>query len=127
MEIGSEFWLSQDSKISEQKFFPTWLNSSLDTRFLLSGKTALDYILSDIEIQGKIKCAYVPASCCQSILIPFLLRGIKIKFYDIHYDVESGILYDIDGDVDCDVFLYMQYFGFAREQSEELSFLKSRG
>ncbi len=128
MEIGSEFWLTQDSERLEMSpVLPEWLDASADLKFLLSGRTAFDYILSDIELQTGIRRAYVPAYCCESMLQPLLLRGIELCFYDVSYDEKLGISYHVNADEECDIFLIMHYFGFVRYPFEELLHFREKG
>lgn len=72
IEIGSEYWL--DDKCSNNVIFA------------LSGRTAIDLILQDIKAKGlHPKSVYMPAWCCDSMLQPFVDRGLDISFYDISY------------------------------------------
>lgn len=72
-EIGSEFWLEQEPAAVSQR----------DGCYVLSGRTAIDLIIQDIAKMRPVRSVYMPAWCCDSMLAPFVARGIDIKFYDI--------------------------------------------
>ena len=73
-EIGSEFWMERELAV---------LSHDKDGIYVLSGRTAIDLIIQDILKTRKIRNVYMPAWCCDSMLVPFVARGIDIKFYDI--------------------------------------------
>ena len=79
-EIGSEFWL-KDIPTQHIEDLPQWLNVGDDRQFLLSGRTAIDFVLEDIS--QDISCVYMPSYCCESILQPFVDKEIHIEFYDV--------------------------------------------
>lgn len=81
-EIGSEFWL--DNKEIGDNFLDKFKNS----KFVFSGRTALDYIIKDITSKG-INNIYLPTYLCQSIITPFKRNAINIHFYDVH--IENGV------------------------------------
>ena len=109
-EIGSDFWLYEAEITTTQKEIPKWLNFGSDIRFLLSGRTAIDYVLEDI--QKKIEIVYMPSYCCDSILKPFHDRNIKIEFYEVAF-INGKPVYSINQHKRCDIFLAMSYFGFS--------------
>ncbi|CDE97227.1 putative uncharacterized protein [Clostridium sp. CAG:567] len=77
MEIGSEFWLEDKNKIEYESEFIKSEN------LFLSGRTAIDYALQIIENIKKIEKVYFPSYCCESMLLPFQERNIKIEFYAV--------------------------------------------
>lgn len=77
MEIGSEFWLEDEKKVRYESEFIKSEN------LFLSGRTAIDYALQAIEGIRKIEKVYFPSYCCESMLLPFLERNIKIDFYTV--------------------------------------------
>lgn len=101
LEIGSEFWIEQE---------PTKISSKRDGLHVLSGRTAIDIILQDILSSRSVKNVYLPAFCCNSMIDPFLKRGIEIELYDISFD--GKIIYDIDKDKKIDIFYVINYFGY---------------
>ena len=111
-EIGSEFWLER--KVPEPVEGPSLLSKDEDKCFVLSGRTAIDLIIQDILKTRKIQNVYMPAWCCDSMLAPFVARGIDIKFYDISL-AESADTAEILCDF-CDfrenIFYVTNYFGY---------------
>lgn len=104
-EIGSEFWMERE---------PAVLSHDRDGIYVLSGRTAIDLIIQDILKTRKIRNVYMPAWCCDSMLAPFVARGIDIKFYDISL-AESADTAEIFCDF-CDfrenIFYVTNYFGY---------------
>lgn len=111
-EIGSEFWLSQESEELIDLEFPQWLNIGSDRILLLSGRTAIHFVLKDILKNNEINTVYFPSYCCQSMLQPFIDLGINIIFYDVMF--EEGIKFNINTNQECDIFFAMNYFGFSK-------------
>ncbi len=72
-EIGSEFWLERELSAT----------SNRDGCFVLSGRTAIDLIIQDIAKKQPVRSVYMPAWGCDSMIAPFLSRGVEIGFYDI--------------------------------------------
>ena len=99
-EIGSEFYLYDTSK-KYIKQLPNWLEVGDDQILLLSGRTAIDYVLEDIP-RG-IKNVYMPSYCCESMLQPFLEKNIYIYYYDVIFH-DNTIEYSIDYEIPCDIF-----------------------
>ncbi len=91
-EIGSEFWdvpLSND----ENSIFPK------ETKWLLSGRTALNLIIKD----SGIKSISMPRWCCESMINPFIKNGVLVSFYDECPSFKYDAIFLID------------YFGFANK------------
>lgn len=106
-EIGSEFW----------KQYPPVSLQSLDNEVcLLSGRTALRFIIDDICRDRKVRKALLPSYCCDSMIFPFVQAGIDVAFYQVHHD---GIDYPYNNDADI-VFL-IDYFGYAIDQNQEIA------
>lgn len=113
-EIGSEFWL--EKSVIKQKKIPNWLNIGKDNILLYSGRTAIDFVLKDIEHANTV---YFPSYCCDSMIQPFYDRNIKIEFYDVIY-TEDKIEYIIDYEKDCDIFFATSYFGFSNTNMDSI-------
>lgn len=111
-EIGSEFWLTKDSEEIYDYKLPSWLNLGIDNKLLLSGRTAIDFVLRDILENREINSVYFPSYCCQSMLQPFIDHGIDIIFYDVDY--EDKLRFNINTRQECDIFFAMNYFGFSK-------------
>ena len=108
-EIGSEFWLESE---------PGTLFSDRDGSYVLSGRTAIDLIIQDIVKTRSIRKAYLPAWCCDSMVEPFLSRGIKVELYDMSF--EGTLHYHIDEDKNVDVFYESNYFGYENTISTDV-------
>lgn len=113
MEIGSEYWTSNEELICNNKEF--W-NFGKDTKFTLSGRTSIYYVLKNILKSNIIKKAYLPSYSCESMVMPFLDLGIEIEYYDVYYN--DGLKYNINIDEDIDIFLAMNYFGYSSTNME---------
>ena len=53
----------------------------------------------------------MPSYCCDSMLQPFVERGIELYFYDVLFS-DTGLEYVIDHDKEVDIFFAISYFGF---------------
>ena len=91
-EIGSEFW---DIPVCDKK------NNlfSHDTKWFLSGRHALEYIIIDSEI----KSVSMPRWCCDSMAHPFKKHNVYVNYYES------------EPDYSCDAILIMDYFGFTKK------------
>ena len=105
-EIGSEFYLppKQSSAIC-------FVKGMQETRWFISGRTALDHIIQDIILRYGHFSVYMPAYCCESMILPFLRHGTKIQYYTIEFG-EYGVFSTLDSDHGCDAVLIIDYFGF---------------
>lgn len=113
-EIGSEFWLE---------------NQNVDdgSVFVLSGRTAIDLILQDMKASCRcMDSVYMPAWCCDSMLQPFIDRGVNIEFYDVSYE-NNRLSYHIDYNSKVDILYVTNYFGYDTVLSAEtISQFKAR-
>ena len=100
-EIGSEFWFKNDlpQPISEREGV-----------YVLSGRTAIDLIIQDIQKTRKIQNVYMPAWCCDSMLSPFIDKGINVNLYDIR--LGNQLEYLVDESKYADIFYVTNYFGY---------------
>ena len=105
-EIGSEYWLEKNNKKAENINF----NFQQEHKYLLSGRTAIDYVLQEILQEKIIKKVYFPSYCCQSMIQAFQDNNIEIEFYDVIYS--NKLEYNINLETECDIFYAMNYFGF---------------
>lgn len=104
-EIGSEFWTNELNNNYNNKL--EFLNIGKDYKLLMSGRTAIDFILNEISDSKKI--VYAPNYCCESMIKPFLDNGYDICYYNV--DVINN-KYDIDINFNCSIFFAMSYFGY---------------
>lgn len=98
-EIGSEFW--NDGPVRQDKVF------------LLSGRTALEYIIRDITKHHTVKSVLLPSYCCHTMIEPFCRHGISVRFYDVYFDEQRGLSVDIPKVQNDEIFYYLTYFGFS--------------
>ena len=73
LEIGSEYWIDS---------IPETLRSDREGVYCLSGRTAIDLILQDVLHKKRIGSVAMPAWCCDSMIAPFVARGLDVQFYD---------------------------------------------
>ncbi|MDD6647456.1 MAG: hypothetical protein PUF60_06600 [Firmicutes bacterium] len=110
-EIGSEFWKKEniiDSNTIEG-------SEKTDIACLLSGRTALDFIIRDIKESHPFSKAMLPSYCCDSMIEPFIKNDIKPVFYSVD---DKGIKYNSDND--CEVVLTIDYFGYENRNTKEI-------
>ena len=81
-ELGSEFWLEKEYTDIINLSLPEWLKVGSDNKLLLSGRTAIYFVIKDIQKSKKVNTVYFPSYCCQSMLQPFIDLGINIVFYE---------------------------------------------
>ena len=104
-EIGSEFW---NIPLTDKKqHLPLFENAN----WYLSGRSALNAVLDDICENEKVKTAALPSWCCDSMIKPFLQHSLKVFFYPVYLDDKNNLIQEIDN-VNCDIVLAMDYFGF---------------
>ena len=117
-EIGSEFWLEDQN------------GGFCDSgqAYVLSGRTAIDLILQDMMVvHSPMTSVYMPAWCCDSMLQPFLERGVDIDFYDVSYECDH-LTYHIDLDSHPDILYVTNYFGYSNTLDVgAIRLFKSRG
>ena len=111
-EIGSEFWISEVDERTDSliAFDPSELGFAGDSRLLLSGRTAIDWICSDIQAISKRSKVYMPAYCCDSMIYPFINRGFSLEFYDMELN-GNRVQYLLE-EKEFDIFYLNNYFGF---------------
>lgn len=109
-EIGSEFWL-------EEQTSEVVVNND-NGCYVLSGRTAIDVILQDIQKERNVQDVYLPAYACDSMLQPFMDREIKIHLYDMSLGDKLG--YDIDENKQVDIFYVCNYFGYENNVANDI-------
>lgn len=128
-EFGSEYdWLAnQDFLRPEGSLFA-------DAKKYRSGRDALKAVAK--EMAGTYETVLLPALCCESMVSPFTLYGIKPKFYRLTENYKAD-LKDLEGKLDDNaILLYGSYFGIdplspddlcrLREQFPKALFLEDR-
>lgn len=106
-EIGSEFWDIPQSPAKNDLFPP-------HTGWFLSGRGALSAVLERLLAEHRVRNAGLPAWCCDSMIAPFLARGISVSFYPVFPDLDGGLRCELSAVSDCDILLVMDYFGYVR-------------
>ena len=112
-EIGGEFWTGCNPSDKDSAFFPR--DPSL--RLMLSGRTALDFVLEDLAGTSAPGKAYLPSYCCHTMIAPFLEHGYTVDFYEVTAD-KNGIRYGFDPSEAYDVVLLLEHFGFRNASVE---------
>lgn len=126
-DIGSHF--EYDFNIGKEKRRNvSWLPSFSDSHFTISGRSAIELVIKDIEMERELKKVYMPSYCCKSMILPFIKNDVDVIFYDVLFDVDKGIHYNIDVNVDCDIFFAISYFGIEEfQQDQELKIFRDKG
>jgi len=109
-EIGSEFCLEDITS-------EVVVNND-NGYYVLSGRTAIDIILKDIQKERNVQNVYLPAYCCNSMLQPFMDRGIKVHLYDMW--LGDKLEYDLDENKQVDILYICNYFGYENNVSNEV-------
>lgn len=112
-EIGSEFWKIESENLIKKDNLKYFENLGLDVKYLMSGRTAIDYVLEDIKDDKKI--VYMPDYCCNSMVQPFIDKGYNIKYYNV--DLMNNKFY-IDIQFNCSIFFGMSYFGYSNSNMD---------
>lgn len=107
-EIGSEFWNIPTQDKDNLVF-------SDDTKWFVSGRAALDYILKDILSYKKITTIALPSWCCDSMIQPILNNNLNYIFYSVIIENNELIIED---NYDADVLLLIDYFGYKIERKK---------
>lgn len=97
-EMGSDFWGEGPVR--------------RDQVYLLSGRTALEYIIRDIKKNYSVGSVLLPSYCCHTMIEPFYRHGIRVRFYDVYFDEVHGLSIDVPEILENEIFYYMTYFGF---------------
>lgn len=119
MEIGSEFSLSRYPKATCAVGLPRILELGADRCLTWLGRTAIDLVLADILTYRSVRHVYMPSYCCDSMIAPFLERGIRVSFYPVNFSGDLRV--EADRDMDCDIFFSMNYFGPALPEQEAVA------
>lgn len=106
-EIGSEFW---------QQYAPVSVEIADNEAILLSGRTALRFIIEDIYKNKDVRKVLMPEYCCDSMIFPFVQSGIAVEFYQVHRD---GLNFPYDNDAD--IIFLIDFFGYVNDQNEEIA------
>lgn len=107
-EIGSEYWNNETVYLSDKRK-KDWMEQVV----FLSGRTAVDAIAAELAEQKKtIVC--LPDYCCESMIAPFIRRGMQVLFYKVGWK-PGGLEYAVDFEQSFDVLFILQYFGYENE------------
>lgn len=116
-EIGSEFWTGCSPCGKHGCEWPHTLEWSVGET--LSGRVALEYIVEDIDRNGK-HSVYMPSYCCHTMIEPFRKHGIKVIFYDMVPAV-SGLKRLFNPNHGCDVVFLIDYFGYVDAETAAIA------
>ena len=123
-EIGSEFWISNNNLVEDNKEMPSWLSRFGDVVLTSSGRGALSLILD--HVKPRVKSVLLPSYICQSVILPFEKAGYDLNFYDVDKYLKP-IDIELIKNSNVGIFLHMGYFGFSTNEilSDLISSLKS--
>lgn len=99
-EIGSEFWQKYDKSNKKDE----------NEIVVLSGRTALDFVIRDLKASGSFRTIMLPSYCCDSMIEPFVRNDIEVSFYLVSH---KGIDFPEN---DKDAVLLLDYFGYVDDQ-----------
>ena len=102
-EIGSEFWPQHASIVVE---------NTDNEAYLLSGRTALRFIIDDICRNHVVRNVLLPSYCCEAMIQPFVQSGINVQFYQVYVD-----RIDYPYDNGADIVLLIDFFGYVIDQN----------
>lgn len=113
-EIGSEFWTGSLplGGLGAGELIP----QNFSTRFVLSGRTALDLIVEDILKTRGAASVYLPSYCCHTMIEPFVSHNIRVEFYNVYFS-NNGINADFNENNECDIIYLLDYFGFKNPET----------
>ena len=114
-EIGSEFH-ERTTQIGINKYTNL---IDIEKRYVLSGRTAIAYIIKDILSYSIFRKVALPAYCCASMVEPFISKGIEVVFYGIRLNYEK-IFEQVEA------VLVMDYFGVGSESTFKFAELGKR-
>lgn len=104
-EIGSHYEKADLQPLQNEFAF------GCDQAFLLSGRTAIDYVIRNIKDKRKLETVLLPSYCCYTMVEPFLRHGIRTTFYSVQIGKDGWeMIFPQEGAPDA--VLLMQYFGF---------------
>ena len=106
-EIGGDFY-NIPLQDEDNLVFPN------DTKWFVSGRAALDYIIKDIKSKNNVKTIAMPSWCCESMVEPFINNNIEVKFYPVTYDKELTI----NNSIEADILFRIDYFGYRQNIKE---------
>lgn len=109
-EIGSEFQ-ENATQIGSNQYIDLVKG---EKRYVLSGRTAIAYIIKDILSRFEFRKVALPDYCCVSMIEPFISKGIEIIFYGAKLNNEE--IFE-----QAEAVLIMDYFGFESESTFRLA------
>lgn len=109
-EIGSEFH-ENSTRIGKNKYIDL---VGMEKRYVLSGRTAIAYIIRDISSHATFRKVALPDYCCASMIEPFVSKGLEIIFYGVNPKYEEIL-------EQAEVVLVMDYFGVGSESTLKLA------
>lgn len=120
-EIGSEFYFEKPTH-EENGFFDRF---RADVVHMMSGRTAIRFVLEDFSWQDDKKVAYLPAYTCPTTIEPFLKAGYQVTYYDV--DSAFRPMFDKGLMKSVSVVYIEGYFGFANYDEPFLRECKRAG
>jgi len=118
-EIGSHFEFDNSVDVLRGSCIQ-WLPSQYNLQYTFSGRAAIELAIIDIKEEHNINSVYMPSYCCNTMVQPFLDNDIKVNFYEVSFDKENGIKYNIDTNINCDIFFAISYFGIEQYGHDSL-------
>ena len=108
-EYGSEFWEVPIKNTNNELFIE-------NTKWFVSGTSALEFIILDIKKNNKIRKAALPSFCCECMIKPFIKNNIEVIFYPVYLDSNNNLVCDYSSIEKCDIHLLISYFGYNKQK-----------
>lgn len=108
MEIGSEFWLTEQSHLKANQESERTLKFK-NISFTSSGRGAISLVLQ--QIKPIAYTVLLPKYICSSMILPFTESGYQCIFYDLDEKL-NPVLETLEVEQKVGVFLHLGYFGF---------------
>lgn len=83
-EIGSNFWMDRHQELAHKDISLEPLGVRInDSAFLSTGRSAISYVLNQLETPDDRKVALLPPFTCYTVIDPFIDAGYQVHFYEI--------------------------------------------
>ncbi len=97
---------------SKESFYD-WLAEKGEYHFFESGRSAISAIIEDIEKKTENRSCLIPAYTCDTVVVPFTLKGWRVRFYQLNENLEPSEeeLSDLISEFNPSVIFTILYYG----------------
>lgn len=83
-EIGSNFWMDRYQTLEHKGISLDYLGLKIrDTAFLSTGRSAISFVLNQLDVPEDRKVALLPPFTCYTVIDPFIDAGYQVRFYEV--------------------------------------------